>query len=375
MSDQPALKTPLYDLHLSLEGKMVDFAGWMMPVNYPMGIMAEHHWCRQNAGLFDVSHMGQIEVWGEGAELALEALVPSSIDDLPIGKARYSTLLNDQGGIEDDLIISKALDKNGKPHLFIVVNASRFDHDLAILQKGLRNFKVIPRRDLALIALQGPRAEKVLSPLLKGIDKLSFMETALYEWQNISCRVSRLGYTGEDGFEISLPATEVENFAKQLLAHEDCKPIGLGARDSLRLEAGLCLYGNDIDQTTSPIEANLAWIIQKHRRNNGGFVGESRVLAELTAGASRKLVGILPDGRAPARRGVIIADMAGAEIGIITSGGFSPTLNAPISIGYVDTAYLKNMNEKSSALNLIIRDKLVPASIVKLPFVPHHYKK
>ncbi len=364
-TSETVLKTPLYDLHVALGGKMVTFAGYAMPVNYPAGIMAEHAQCREKAALFDVSHMGQVELRGAGAAKALEALVPSAIEGLKPGKARYTVFTNEAGGIRDDLIVSNAGD-----HLFLVVNASMRDQDIAHLRANLAGVEVVERKDRALLAVQGPRAEAVVAGLAPAAAALSFMETAEAGILGADCRVSRLGYTGEDGYEISMPAGRAREVAEALLAQADCAPAGLGARDSLRLEAGLCLYGNDIDETTSPVEAGIQWIVQKRRRAEGGFPGAERILRELDEGPARKLVGLKPEGRAPARAGTEIAHER-RVMGRVTSGGFGPTLGAPVSIGYLESA----LAEPGSKVDLMVRGKAQPAEVVALPFVPHRYSR
>lgn len=357
--------TPLYDLHLALGGKMVPFAGYAMPVQYPAGIMAEHKQCREKAALFDVSHMGQVELHGAGAAKALEALVPSAIEGLKPGKARYTFFTDESGGILDDLIVSNAGD-----YLFLVVNASMRDQDIAHLRDKLADIEVIEHHDRALIAVQGPSAEVVVAALAPSAAGLTFMQTLTAEIAGVPCRLSRLGYTGEDGYEISIPADRARDVAEALLTHEDCEPCGLGARDSLRLEAGLCLYGNDIDRSTSPIEAQLNWAIQKRRREEGGFPGAGRILRELAEGPTRKLVGLKPEGRAPARAGTEVAQN-GEVLGAVTSGGFGPTVGGPVSIGYVAS----QAAEPGTRLDLIVRGKALPADVVPLPFVPHRYKR
>ncbi len=369
MSDTPSndaatKQTPLYDLHVELGARMVDFAGWSMPVQYPAGIMAEHRHCREQAGLFDVSHMGQVELRGDGVAAALEKLVPSSIETLVAGKARYTVFTSEDGGILDDLIVSNAGD-----HLFLVVNASMRDQDISHMRGNLPGIDLTERNDRALVALQGPAAGAVLETLAPDVADLRFMETKVTPVGGADCRVSRLGYTGEDGFEISMPADAAVDIARKLLADDRVAPVGLGARDSLRLEAGLCLYGNDIDTTTSPIEAQLNWIIQKRRREAGDFPGAKRILAEYADGPSRKLVGIRPDGRGPARQGTVICDKAGEEIGRITSGGFGPTVDGPVSMGYVDSGHA----EPGSPVDLMVRGTARPGEVVALPFTPHHY--
>lgn len=374
MTDAPQ-RTPLYDLHVELGGKMVDFAGWEMPVQYPMGIMGEHTHTRTKAGLFDVSHMGQVIITGltgpseDGAiaaATALEGVVPAALTKLPSGKARYTFFTNEDGGILDDLIVANAGD-----HLFVVVNASMRHQDIPHMAKNLPGFNVEELFDRALIALQGPMAEDVLATICPECRDLTFMETKVADIMGATCRISRLGYTGEDGYEISIPEDRAVDITRALLDHDDCAPIGLGARDSLRLEAGLCLYGNDIDNDTSPIEANLTWAIQKRRRTEGGFPGADRILDELENGASRKLVGIKPTGRAPARQGVEVQSMDGDTIGAITSGGFGPTVGGPVAMGYVATAH----SEPGTDINLIVRGRAQPARVVKLPFVTQNYKR
>ena len=359
-------RTPLYSLHCELGGKMVDFAGWEMPVQYPMGIMGEHNICRTNAALFDVSHMGQVILRGPSAAKRLEALVPAALTELEVGKARYTFFTNEEGGIRDDLIISNAGD-----HLFLVVNASMRGQDIAYMAKALDGVEVIEILDHALIALQGPAAEQVLSAYCPVAADLKFMESVTAPINGVSCRISRLGYTGEDGFEISIPEANAEQISRLLLEDPECFPAGLGARDSLRMEAGLCLYGNDIDNKKSPVEANLSWAIQKRRRLEGGFPGAARILAELTQGASQKLVGIKPLGRAPARAGVEIQNQNGQSIGTVTSGGFGPTFGGPVAMGYVTS----NQASPGNKLNLIVRGKSKPAEVCTLPFIKQKYKR
>ncbi|MCF6305786.1 MAG: glycine cleavage system aminomethyltransferase GcvT [Rhodobacteraceae bacterium] len=356
-------KTPLYDLHVELGGKMVDFAGWMMPVNYTAGVAAEHKQCRSNAALFDVSHMGQVELHGNDIAAKLETLCPSSFGKLPVGKARYTFFTNPQGGIMDDLIVANAGD-----YFVAVVNASMREQDVAHLQSLDLDIHEIDR---SLIAIQGPAAETIVASIAPAAADLKFMETGLFDLLGSECRIARLGYTGEDGYEISLPNDRAVEITRKFLEHPDLAPAGLGARDSLRLEAGLCLYGNDIDNDTSPVEANLVWAMQKARRENGGFPGEERILNELANGPSRRLVGIKPEGRAPARRGVEVADTDGNIIGAITSGGFGPTYGGPVSMGYVASEH----SAEGTAVNLLIRGKSMPATIIKLPFVAQNYKR
>lgn len=366
MSSTKPRQSPLHDLHVKLDGKLVDFAGWLLPVNYPAGILDEHKHCRSKAALFDVSHMGQVELRGDSVANALEGLLPSSIEGLSEGKARYSFFTNADGGIMDDLIVSNAGD-----HLFVVVNASMREQDIAHMTDNLTGVDVVELTDRALIAVQGPFAEQVVASMVPVAAGLKFMETTSTNLLGAPCRVSRLGYTGEDGYEISIPSKRAIEIASRLLEHDDLMPAGLGARDSLRLEAGLCLYGNDIDATTSPIEAQLGWAIQKRRRQDGGFPGDARILAEIASGPSRKLVGIKPDGRAPARQGVEVVDEDGNLLGVVTSGGFGPSVEGPVSMGYVASRHA----EPGTKVNLMIRGKPVPATLVRLPFVQHNYKR
>ncbi|MFW8633525.1 glycine cleavage system aminomethyltransferase GcvT [Cribrihabitans pelagius] len=365
MTDAPK-RTPLYDLHVELGGKMVDFAGWEMPVQYPMGIMGEHKQCREKAALFDVSHMGQVILRGENVGEKLEALCPQAFATLKEGKARYGFFTNDDGGIMDDLIVSNAGD-----HYFVVVNAALRHQDIPHMQANLDGVEVTEIFDRALVAVQGPKAEDVVGALCPPARELKFMETTVAAINGAECRISRLGYTGEDGYEISIPADKAEEIARAFLAHEDCEPAGLGARDSLRLEAGLCLYGNDIDQSTSPIEASLGWAIQKRRKEEGGFPGAARIQKELADGAARKLVGIKPEGRAPARQGVEVQSPEGESLGSVTSGGFGPTVGGPVAMGYVAASH----SAPGSKVNLTIRGKAQPAEVAALPFVTQNYKR
>jgi len=363
---QLAMRTPLYDLHLELGGKIVDFAGWQMPIQYAAGIKAEHQQCREHAALFDVSHMGQVELRGDDVPTRLEALVPSDVQSLSPGKARYTFFTNDNGGILDDLIVT-----NAGEYIYLVVNASMREQDVAHLQKALHGISIVEKMDQGLLALQGPKAAAVLGVHCPKALDLVFMESVECSMIGVDCRISRLGYTGEDGFEISMPATHAETIARELLSHEDCAPAGLGARDSLRLEAGLCLYGNDIDSTTTPIEASLLWAIQKRRREQGGFPGASKILQQIDKGTARQLVGIQPEGRIPARRDVQVLDNSGSTIGQITSGCFGPTVDGPIALAYVASEHAQT----GSIVQLSIRGKLHPATIVKPPFVKQNYKR
>ncbi len=365
MTDAPK-RTPLYDLHVELGGKMVDFAGWEMPVQYPMGIMGEHKQCREKAALFDVSHMGQVILRGDNVGEKLETLCPQAFATLKEGKARYGFFTNDDGGIMDDLIVSNAGD-----HYFVVVNAALRHQDIPHMQANLDGVEVTEIFARALVAVQGPSAEEVVASLCPAARELKFMETTVAEIDGVECRISRLGYTGEDGYEISIPEADAIRISKLFLAHDDCEPAGLGARDSLRLEAGLCLYGNDIDQSTSPVEASLGWAMQKRRKEEGGFPGAARIQKELAEGAAKKLVGIKPEGRAPARQGVEVQTLEGDSIGAITSGSFGPTVGGPVAMGYVATEH----SAAGTKVNLIIRGKAQPAEIVALPFVTQNYKR
>ena len=358
--------TPLHDLHVALGAKMVDFAGWQMPLQYPAGIMNEHKQCREQAALFDVSHMGQLKLNGVNTASNLETLVPSDINTLPPGKARYTFFTNESGGIMDDLIITNAGD-----YFYVVVNASMCEQDIKHLRDGLQDIAVNQIQDHALIALQGPKAIDVLAPLCQEASSLVFMESMLANVDGTQCRVSRLGYTGEDGFEISIPKERAVSITQALLANDACAPAGLGARDSLRLEAGLCLYGSDINDTTSPIEASLLWAIQKRRREEGGFPGDQIIQRQIREGTQRKLVGIKPEGRAPARHGVVVMDSQGESIGEVTSGCFGPSAGGPVALAYVATAH----SQPGSPVHLSIRGKSYPASVVKTPFVTQNYKR
>ncbi|HXC29707.1 MAG TPA: glycine cleavage system aminomethyltransferase GcvT [Stellaceae bacterium] len=365
-SDQPTdlRRTPLHALHVARGAKMVPFAGYEMPVQYPTGIIAEHLHTRTQAGLFDVSHMGQVLLHGVTAG-ALEALVPGDIEALPDARMRYTLLLNDDGGIIDDLMAIRFAGG-----LRLVVNAATKDGDVAHLRAGLgAGSRVELLDDRALLALQGPHAAAVLARLAPGVETMPFLSCALVERPGMTLFVTRSGYTGEDGFEISVAAERAVELAELLLAQREVLPIGLGARDTLRLEAGLCLYGHDIDETTTPIAAGLAWTIAKRRREEGGFPGALRILKELADPPARRRVGIRPDGRAPAREGSAIVDPAGNLIGEVTSGGFGPSLNAPIAMGYVARSY----SDPGTALAVVVRDVARLARVSPLPFVPTRY--
>jgi aminomethyltransferase len=367
--------TPLNARHRALGARMVPFAGYDMPVQYPTGILAEHQWTRENAGLFDVSHMGQAFLVGAdhaSVAAALEALCPADILNLAPGRQRYSQLLDESGGILDDFMVTRPTEEAEDGVLMLVVNASRKDDDFALIESRLpAGVRLIRADHRALLALQGPKAADVMARHCPDAAGLSFMAAGSMSFDGIPVHVSRSGYTGEDGFEISVKANKAEALADALLAEPEVKPIGLGARDSLRLEAGLCLYGHDIDTTTSPVEAALNWSIQKRRREEGGFPGADRVRRELAEGPARKRVGILPEGRQPAREGTPVAAADGREIGTVTSGGFGPSVNGPVAMGYVEAASAA----PGTPLTLMVRGKPLPARIVPLPFAPHHYAR
>ncbi|HEV2301978.1 MAG TPA: glycine cleavage system aminomethyltransferase GcvT [Stellaceae bacterium] len=358
-------RTPLYPLNLRLGAKMVPFAGYEMPLNFAAGILAEHLHTRSQAGLFDVSHMGQVRLAGAAADRALETLVPGDILGLAVSQMRYTLLLDDKGGILDDLIVTR-----GAGELRLVVNAATKHHDLAYLRERLGGgITAELLADPALLALQGPAAAAVLARFLPGIESLPFMSACEAALMGRPAFLSRSGYTGEDGFEISLAAKDAEAVAERLLAEPEVMPVGLGARDTLRLEAGLCLWGHDIDATTTPVEADLAWTIAKRRRQEGGFPGAATILRQLAEGPARKRVGIRPEERAPAREATPIVDNAGRPLGRVTSGGFGPSVGGPIAMGYVEAAHAAD----GSPLGLLVRGALRPAHVVRLPFVPTRY--
>lgn len=377
--DHSQLKqTPLHALHASCGGKMVPFAGYEMPVQFPAGVLREHLHTRDAAGLFDVSHMGQIALRAksgrpEDAALALERLVPQDILSVAPGRQRYAQFTNDSGGILDDLMVA-----NFGDHLFLVVNAACKAEDEAHLRAHLSDSCVIEALpDRALIALQGPRAESVLAKFCADVASMRFMDAGPRLVDGLACFISRSGYTGEDGFEISVPAEQAERLAKALLADGDVRPVGLGARDSLRLEAGLCLYGHDIDATTTPVEGALEWSIQKSRRSGGaragGFPGADVILSQFAKGAPRRRVGLRPEGRAPVREGTpLFADAASSEqIGAVTSGGFGPSLNAPVAMGYLPTPQAM----LGGTVFAELRGQRLPLRIAPMPFVPNTYKR
>jgi aminomethyltransferase len=373
----PLERTPLHALHASCGGKMVPFAGYDMPVQFAAGVLREHLHTRESAGLFDVSHMGQIALRPKSgavadAALALERLVPQDIFALPPGRQRYAQFTNEAGGILDDLMVA-----NFGTHLFLVVNAACKVDDLAHLRRHLSDACEIEPLDRALIALQGPKACSVLAKFCADVPAMRFMDAGPHRVDGIDCLVSRSGYTGEDGFEISVPAGEAEALARALLGNSEVKPIGLGARDSLRLEAGLCLYGHDIDTTTSPVEGALEWSIQKSRRTGGvragGFPGADLILSQLQQGAPRRRVGLKPEGRAPVREGApLFADATSTEaIGKVTSGGFGPSLNAPVAMGYLPASHAA----LGTTVFAEVRGQRLPLGIAPMPFVPNTYKR
>ena len=398
------LRTPLHDLHVSLNARMVPFAGYSMPVQYPSGLMAEHHHTRTAAGLFDVSHMGQLRLVGPDAAAALETLMPVDVIDLPVGKQRYGLLLNDEGGIIDDLMFvqcggdsfppgrirDSATSSGGrKPHemgdgggnIFVIVNGACKVEDMAHIRAKIgTHCQVISMPERALLALQGPQAVTALARLVPGVETLVFMTGGSFTWNGTDLFLTRSGYTGEDGFEISIHNDHAEAFARALLAQPEVKPIGLGARNSLRLEAGLCLYGNDIDAGTTPVEAGLNWAMQKVRRAGGGraggFPGAIKILAQLaestgTSGTSsfKKRVGLVALERIPVRDHTELQNLAGVKIGEVTSGLLGPTIATPIAMGYVDGAHAA----LGLRINAIVRGKPVPMEVCAMPFVATHY--
>ncbi len=379
--DQALLTTPLNALHIELGARMVPFAGYSMPVQYPSGLMAEHHHTRKAAGLFDVSHMGQLRLVGADAAAAFESLIPVDVIDLPVGKQRYGLLLNEEGGIIDDLMFFN----KGNNEIFVIVNGACKIGDIAHIQYAIgHRCEVIAMPEMALLALQGPQAVTALARLAPGVEKLVFMTggnfTVNTGTQKIDVFLTRSGYTGEDGFEISVHNNDAETLARALLAQPEVKPIGLGARNSLRLEAGLCLYGNDIDTTTHPVEASLTWAIQKVRRTGGartgGFPGAKKVLATLADSTSatapigtRKRVGLIAQERIPVRDHTELQDGQGNPIGEVTSGLLGPTIDKPVAMGYVDAAF----SALDTQVVAIVRGKPVPMVVSAMPFVPTNY--
>ncbi|WP_371168405.1 glycine cleavage system aminomethyltransferase GcvT [Aliiroseovarius sp. 2305UL8-7] len=365
-------RTGLYDLHVELGAKMVPFAGYEMPVQYPLGVMKEHLHTRDAAGLFDVSHMGQVILRGDNPALSLERIVPQSVVALAEGRQRYGLFTNDDGGILDDLMIA-----NRGDHLFLVVNAACKDADIAHMRAHLTDCEIEVIDDRALLALQGPAAEAALSSLVPSAADMKFMDVAVTDSDFGELWISRSGYTGEDGYEVSVPEANAEAFARALIAIDSVEPIGLGARDSLRLEAGLCLYGNDIDTTTTPVEAALEWAVQKVRKTGGdragGFPGADRILPEFDNGAGRRRVGLLPEGRAPMRAGTELYASADADtpIGQVTSGAFGPSIERPMSMGYVSIDHA----DTGSKIFGDVRGKRQPVTVADMPFRPATYKR
>jgi len=372
------MTTALTELHRELGAKLVPFAGYEMPVQYPMGVMGEHNHTRAAAGLFDVSHMGQVILRAKDgnlgtAALALESLIPQDVLGLEQDRQRYGFFTNDAGGIQDDLMFA-----NRGDHLFLVVNAACKEQDIAHMRAQLGDVcDITVITDRALVALQGPQAEAALERLIPGVAAMNFMDVLSADYQGATCWISRSGYTGEDGYEVSVPNAIAEDFARALLADPTVAPIGLGARDSLRLEGGLCLYGNDIDATTTPVEAALLWAVQKVRRTDGaragGFPGADIILPQITNGAARKRVGLVPEGRAPMRAGTeIFADgTTTTPLGVVTSGGFGPTVGGPVSMAYL----AKDAAKKDTKVFADVRGKRMPATVTALPFTPANFKR
>jgi aminomethyltransferase len=365
-------RTPLYEVHRARGGRMVPFAGYAMPVQFE-GIIAEHTWTREKAGLFDVSHMGQRALVGPDHETlarALETMTPGAFAELAPGRMRYTLLLNETGGIVDDLMVTRPAADGGSARLLIVINAARKEADDSFIRERLpEDVELVAFEDRALLALQGPAAEAVMARLCPAATELVFMNAAEADVAGMACHISRSGYTGEDGFEISVAAADAARLAEALLAHEEVKPVGLGARDSLRLEAGLPLYGHDLDETTSPVEAALEFAIAKGRRAARNFPGAERIMRELEEGPSRRRVGIQPLGRAPVREGAAVLGHADAPIGIVTSGGYGPTIGGPVAMGYVANPHAA----PGTQVRLAGRRGAEPAQIKAMPFVPQRY--
>ncbi|MBS1269529.1 MAG: Aminomethyltransferase [Gammaproteobacteria bacterium] len=361
-------KTSLHELHVEYGARMVPFAGYEMPVRFPSGIVKEHHHTRTAAGLFDVSHMGQVSLRAERAATQLEKLVPMDIEGLKPMRQRYALFTNENGGILDDFMVTNMGD-----YLFAVVNAACKEQDVSHLKQHIDDVEL--HDDRALVALQGPKAADVLTRLCPEAGNLVFMQGAALALDHIECFVTRSGYTGEDGFEISMPADESMALVRKLLSHNEVVPVGLGARDTLRLEAGLCLYGHDIDTRTTPVEADLAWALSKTRRpggvRSGGYPGVDTIERQLKEGAARKRVGLLPHGRAPVREGVELMDSDGAAAGMVTSGGFGPTVGHPVAMGYVDTPY----SRPGTSLSARVRSRELEINVHALPFVERNYRR
>ena len=361
-------KTSLFDFHNQMNAKMVSFGGYYLPINYAGGIISEHIHTRSKASIFDVSHMGQIEINGPFIMEALEKILPISFSKMLPGKVKYTQFINHEGKIIDDLMVHRTDNENS---VWLVVNAACKEKDIEHLRASLnKNFDINLRNDLSLIAIQGPKAEESLLKLIPCLLNMDFMSSRWINYKNYKILATRCGYTGEDGFEISVPNKYVTSFTESLLKNPDVKLAGLGARDSLRLEAGLCLYGHDISLKTSPIEAGLKWSLCKDRVSSADFIGGNAIRGEVNKGSIRSLLGFLPKGRAPAREGTLIYDSNDNLIGEVTSGGFSPSLGVPISMGYINTP---SLDQKEIFLD--VRGKKIPADVVKLPFVPHNYFK
>ena len=379
MSDAPLLQTPLHELHVRLGARMVPFAGYAMPVQYPSGLMAEHKQCRDSAALFDVSHMGQVRLVGADAAAALETLVPMDVRGLGVGKQRYAFFTNASGGLLDDLMMVRPEPGGAREafgDLFLVVNAGCKDADIRHLVTHIgHRCAVVPMPERALLALQGPRAVQALARLNGAVAQLSFMTGGVFGLAGAVCFVTRSGYTGEDGFEISVPADKALELAEALLAQAEVKPAGLGARDTLRLEAGLCLYGHDIDEGTSPVEAGLTWAIQKVRRpggeREGGYPGAELIGSQLTGSAHRKRVGLVALERVPVREGTTIVDAHGRKLGTVTSGTLAPTVNQPIAMAYLPIDHAQVQHEVYAE----VRGKRVPMRVSPMPFNPHRYQR
>ncbi|MBK6471875.1 MAG: glycine cleavage system aminomethyltransferase GcvT [Betaproteobacteria bacterium] len=378
VSDTPLHHTPLHALHLRLGARLVPFAGYAMPVQYPAGVIAEHKQCREAAALFDVSHMGQLRLVGADAAAALETLVPVDVVDLGIGRQRYAFFTNASGGLLDDLMIVRpdAAARAAFGDLFLVVNAGCKDADLRHLQTNIgHRCAVVPMPERALLALQGPQAVDALARLNPAVAAMVFMSGGVFDLAGITCFVTRSGYTGEDGFEISVPAEHAVTLAEALLAQPEVKPAGLGARDTLRLEAGLCLYGHDIDETTSPVEAGLTWAIQKVRRPGGaragGYPGAAAIEGHLGGGAPSKRVGLVGLERVPVREGTALFDAHGRKLGVVTSGTLAPTVNQPIAMAYLPVDHALPQHEVYAE----VRGKRLPMRVTPMPFAPHHYKR
>lgn len=367
--DHECRSVPLNALHLELGARMIPFAAYRMPLQYPAGILAEHRHTRNRAGLFELSHMGQIRISGPDVAAELEKLVPSDLRALPLLRQRYTVFTNGSGGVLDDLMVTNAGD-----HFFLVVNAARKHADLEhLIGRMPESCRIEMLPDRAMIALQGPEAVHVLARLVPGSERLEFMEGGNFVLESADCFITRCGYTGEDGFEISVSASEVEKIARQFLRQPEVAPIGLGARDTLRLEAGLCLYGHELDETTTPVEAGLSWVVARRYRQPGGptagFPGAARILEQIRGGVARKRVGLLPEGRAPVREGAEILNDQFEVIGRVTSGGFGPSIGAPVAMAYLDSRHAAEGNR----LCVVLRNKRISGKVTGLPFVHHRY--